>query len=288
MCGIIHTDLKPENVLLCLTDPELKEISENGYLDISKKKNHNENQHSNQKKEQNHQNKFITDESTSKAEAEVTTQSNQNLKKQKKKDKRKKMKNKKKHVKKLQKLGLNEEEIKMALENLNQTSKKEEENKKCEIPKSDSDTEENEIEIDDLLERPKIQSVPRYVQDMNDSEEGEYDFDISDYSRKLQKYIKEKNRIKNDLEYRNQLIEKHKMLESASDENQKMSILKSAANDRGKKRGPGLDENVNVKIVDMGNACWFHHHFSTEIQTRQYRSPEVFSILFFSIERINE
>jgi len=54
----------------------------------------------------------------------------------------------------------------------------------------------------------------------------------------------------------------------------KMNILKSA-NDRGKKRGPGLDENVNVKIVDMGNACWLHHHFSTEIQTRQYRSPEV-------------
>jgi serine/threonine-protein kinase SRPK3 len=25
----------------------------------------------------------------------------------------------------------------------------------------------------------------------------------------------------------------------------------------------------------MGNACWYHHHFSTEIQTRQYRSPEV-------------
>jgi serine/threonine-protein kinase SRPK3 len=27
--------------------------------------------------------------------------------------------------------------------------------------------------------------------------------------------------------------------------------------------------------VDLGNACWKHHHFSTEIQTRQYRSPEV-------------
>ena len=92
----------------------------------------------------------------------------------------------------------------------------------------------------------------------------------------MQSYIKDKNRIKNDAEYRNELVEKLKKLESASDEKEKISILKSAANDRGKKRGPGLDENVNVKIVDMGNACWFHHHFSTEIQTRQYRSPEVF------------
>jgi serine/threonine protein kinase len=30
-----------------------------------------------------------------------------------------------------------------------------------------------------------------------------------------------------------------------------------------------------IKIADLGNACWKHHHFSTEIQTRQYRSPEV-------------
>lgn len=30
-----------------------------------------------------------------------------------------------------------------------------------------------------------------------------------------------------------------------------------------------------VKICDMGNGCWSHHHFTPEIQTRQYRSPEV-------------
>lgn len=29
-----------------------------------------------------------------------------------------------------------------------------------------------------------------------------------------------------------------------------------------------------MKIADLGNACWRHHHFATEIQTRQYRSPE--------------
>jgi serine/threonine-protein kinase SRPK3 len=26
--------------------------------------------------------------------------------------------------------------------------------------------------------------------------------------------------------------------------------------------------------VDMGNGCWTHHHFTSQIQTRQYRSPE--------------
>lgn len=35
------------------------------------------------------------------------------------------------------------------------------------------------------------------------------------------------------------------------------------------------DELISVKIADLGNACWTHHHFTDEIQTRQYRSPEV-------------
>lgn len=30
-----------------------------------------------------------------------------------------------------------------------------------------------------------------------------------------------------------------------------------------------------MKIADLGNACWTHKHFTDDIQTRQYRSPEV-------------
>ncbi|KAI8808417.1 kinase-like domain-containing protein [Cladochytrium replicatum] len=30
----------------------------------------------------------------------------------------------------------------------------------------------------------------------------------------------------------------------------------------------------SVKIADLGNACWVDHHFTNDIQTRQYRSPE--------------
>ncbi|PXF43327.1 Protein kinase dsk1 [Gracilariopsis chorda] len=30
-----------------------------------------------------------------------------------------------------------------------------------------------------------------------------------------------------------------------------------------------------VKIADLGNACWINKHFTEDIQTRQYRSPEV-------------
>merc|ERR1740121_1162166 len=41
----------------------------------------------------------------------------------------------------------------------------------------------------------------------------------------------------------------------------------------------GLDlfdhPGVTYKVADLGNACWVEKHFSDEIQTRQYRSPEV-------------
>lgn len=37
-----------------------------------------------------------------------------------------------------------------------------------------------------------------------------------------------------------------------------------------------LEENlISVKIADLGNACWVDKHFTNDIQTRQYRSPEV-------------
>jgi len=44
---------------------------------------------------------------------------------------------------------------------------------------------------------------------------------------------------------------------------------------KAKRRGPKLDESLKLKICDLGNGCWTYHHFSTAIQTRQYRSPEV-------------
>ena len=33
-------------------------------------------------------------------------------------------------------------------------------------------------------------------------------------------------------------------------------------------------DEFELKIWDLGNGWWTHHHFSSEIQTRQYRSPE--------------
>ncbi|OAG37665.1 hypothetical protein AYO21_08149 [Fonsecaea monophora] len=47
-------------------------------------------------------------------------------------------------------------------------------------------------------------------------------------------------------------------------------VLKAAKNEN-----EPLGEIISVKIADLGNACWVGHHFTNDIQTRQYRSPEV-------------
>ncbi|PPR07639.1 hypothetical protein CVT24_006547 [Panaeolus cyanescens] len=36
-----------------------------------------------------------------------------------------------------------------------------------------------------------------------------------------------------------------------------------------------VQEKITVKIADLGNATWIEHHFTDDIQTRQYRCPEV-------------
>jgi len=36
---------------------------------------------------------------------------------------------------------------------------------------------------------------------------------------------------------------------------------------------------VTNKIADVGNACWIDRHFTDDVTTRQYRSPEVRSLL---------
>jgi len=35
------------------------------------------------------------------------------------------------------------------------------------------------------------------------------------------------------------------------------------------------DVDINIKLCDMGNACYIDKHYSDVIQTREYRSPEV-------------
>lgn len=55
----------------------------------------------------------------------------------------------------------------------------------------------------------------------------------------------------------------------------KSSSPLAAAGEKRKAEDPHAFDIISVKIADLGNACWVSHHFTNDIQTRQYRSPEV-------------
>lgn len=68
--------------------------------------------------------------------------------------------------------------------------------------------------------------------------------------------------------------------ESATEPSSSREPSQSSSVARSSSRQPDLrDKNVLMScrsvIVDLGNACWTHRHFSEDIQTRQYRAPEV-------------
>lgn len=54
----------------------------------------------------------------------------------------------------------------------------------------------------------------------------------------------------------------------------KLCSQPSTPTKRSRTSSPG-PRYVRVKIADLGNACWRDQHFTSDIQTRQYRSPEV-------------
>ena len=292
ICHIIHTDLKPENVLVCLTNEELKTIQETGHLEIEKagkkkknKKNNNESQNDMSK----------------------NGMSGKQMRK-------KRNKFKKKQIKKLEKMGLSPQEIEIQLkiimdkkeEEENNKKEEEENNKKDEEENNKKDEEENnkkdeeesdedsdieDYDIDDLIERPRILSIPKININVDDSEENiedeeeenlinlgiknpHFNVNLMDYSKSLKAYLREKKRIIQDDDYKKNMILQNEMLSKAKTEFEKEKI-KQNLKEKFNRKGPEISPSIEVKICDVGNACWFNHHFSSIIQTRQYRAPEV-------------
>ena len=265
MCHIIHTDMKPENILVCLTDEELRQIQKTGiYINNSKKTKN---------KEEKSKNKDYT--------------INDFLAYKKEKDKNNKEKIIK-HVKNLERMGMSHEEIEFKIKKI--------------MDKNADDDMENineKIDINDLIMRPRVCSVPKIKLSKNnyfsynlkknkiqteDEEDFDnafiincytfYDLNIAKYSKTLQEYLKDKNRLLHDKNYRNMVLLKQKIISTNKNEFEKISYIKDI-DTYFTDRGPQIDSSFTVKICDIGNACWFNHHFSTIIQTRQYRSPEV-------------
>ena len=272
MCHIIHTDLKPENVLVCLTKDELKEIQATGHLNIQKS----------DKKKKNKNNISTANTSTNLNDSKINLdEKNQMTGKQARK---KRQKFRKKQIKKMEKMGMSPQEIEKKMTEIMKQ-------KKSSIQEKDEENiDVDNFDIDELIERPRISSVPKININGNQKDEDNYQYDeeednyldsnppyninIMEYSKNLQRYLKEKTRILHDEDYRRNMIEKNNILTSEVSDQEKSKMMKKLS-EKMSHRGPEIDPSIEVKICDIGNACWFNHHFSTIIQTRQYRSPEV-------------
>ena len=263
MCGIIHTDLKPENVLVCLTENELKEIKDTGYFDEARLK-----RKTTQKDK---------DKDTTVTDSEGQDNNNNDKKKLTGKQLRKRnQKFKKRQKKKLENKGMTKDEVDKALNEM-LTKRKEETLKQ----KVETDVNTDNYKLEELIDRPRIASEPKYnlnnevnEYEYDDNDNCSYEFDFFDYMKSLQLYTKERNRIISDPIYRKELMVRSKMIKEAKNDKEREIVL-NTIHEKMSRRGPEIDFNIEVKICDVGNACWFNHHFSTKIQTRQYRSPEV-------------
>ena len=279
ICHIIHTDMKPENILVCLTNEELRLIQETGTYNINK----NSNKNSNNKKE------FCVND----------------IMKARKKLIEERKKNQIKQVKRMERSEISQEIIEERIKKIMELE--DEENNYENI---NNTINVNNFDINELIERPRIKSVPKNNIDIsfpennnynnssnndsndmlinayneNDNSDGTenreeknknpYDISLKLYKLSLQNYSKEKNRILHDINYRKFILLQNKIISEKKSLEEKNYFLKDI-NNYFALRGPNVDLSIQVKICDIGNACWFNYHFSTIIQTRQYRSPEV-------------
>ena len=339
---LIHTDLKPENVVIWLTDEEEKEIRDKGVLKTTKMYHQDEKQieraiagaHDNiilSHREFNKDDELPSRKQTegTQSELEMSKDASQHAGKNSKK--KQQYKKKQKQIKKFIKQGklpqnyseLSKEEKDRLYNDLcpNIHHNETKDNDKSEIQKEEENKDEDNIDINiepesiDIWDSTQMTTNTDFNKTNTDFKEST-DFSMIKEEKKIEesqneKVIedgkeKEETKIKNETKTKvkspakwrpssvphkadwnddERELEKLKQLmgDGMEDVPTKPNIPKINTDmlkyqekmfDKATKRGPKIDENVNIAIVDMGNGWWTHHHFTSQIQTRQYRSPE--------------
>lgn len=333
ICKLIHTDLKPENVVITLTKKELREIRDKGVLKTTKMYDKNEKQIAravagandeiilSSRAEDDHKNKHANDaishfEAATKDWTEMTAKEKKNFRKRRSKRIKKYIKQSR-LPENFHELDKQEQDslynmIREDVENENisryglDTSKMDE--SRVETHKDD-ETDANEINIDskDIELAETTQMTTNTEISKSKEENGIHKPDITDTpeAKENNPPVEEKKSSpkKRPTAFRHSSVPGNKGLMDDDDQEDRQDIEKlkqlmaegmddtptkpniprlntnmikqdAKPNDRVTKRGPKIDEEVNLAIVDMGNGCWTHHHFTSQIQTRQYRSPE--------------
>jgi serine/threonine-protein kinase SRPK3 len=241
MCNIVHTDLKPENVLICLTEEEVAQIATENRL------KQNKNEHKHLKRDRNIAELALgaSFKNLITGEKPISTT----------------MKEDRAHSGELYPIDPLEPISYSNCEGFSPLTYAELlpeyttaiKNKKKKLrTKHQKELEEINIKKFDEFKQQKIasQSHPEIKEEDEAKEHEDSKEDIK------AEVIGKKDKLEGDMQ-----------IDLTSPDEQ-------TPQERTGSKGPKIDEKVRLKICDLGNGCWTHHHFSSEIQTRQYRSPE--------------
>jgi len=269
-CQIIHTDIKPENVLVCVDEAhikriaaeatqhqklgiklpgsamstapkELRKVDLSAKMSKSKKKKLKKREKRNQalmeeamqhvmETEPKIEAKIVNGESEVGQDSEVATTKEQ--------DNSSKV----------------EEEVKEAGEKVVEKEKKVDEKEKEEESKSCSDEKGEQAEV--------------VVNGTHHAEEESLQSPVSESECKSEAMVTSPEEEKSEVTMRTE-SEEREVVEGGE------PVLPPAEEARKPDPCTEVVSGLTVKIADLGNACWVHHHFTEDIQTRQYRSLEV-------------
>ena len=235
ICNVIHTDINPENILLCLNKDELFSIQEAGHFDVQKSAKRNK-ESNNISKNKNLDSRIIN----------VNDDNNDII------------------INDINLMDI-DSEIKEAKKNLELKTDDINEN-----GNDDNYSIEDLIERPRAASLPKLNLKLNIDNDDNNF----HDMDLNSYIYDVENYLKEKKRIVNDEKYRKKLIKKNKLLSEAKKIKEKNEIFLFLNKEQNKSQ-KYIEPDINIKICHFNKACKFNHRKNKKIQTRQYRSPEV-------------
>ena len=225
---MIHTDFKPENVVVCLRDEEVEEIHKTGQLTTTKMgknehiKNMNMKVAGTLKPPPKTESPQKTDGTASECQSSTTNEV---------------------YDPKLFE-GLSSKQKKNLRKKLQRQRKKKEKLENSQISSSIDLNESKENVSGGALEDQEIDAL---------------DIDIGGESKAAEQKAPEPPKVEKEEE---KVSEVNSIVEKSDDEKA------DEPNEQHGKRGRKLDDKVMVKICDMGNGCWTYHHFTPEIQTR--------------------
>jgi serine/threonine protein kinase len=322
-CGIIHTDLKPENVLLCLDESDLADIIKHKQLyknektekrlNMMRKKINNNFQKENKENQANQsdsdkENNLIEEGAETKI-MNLNEQLEKNLNFSKKTSVNRVIDNgSQRHIEDLlipkEIEEMNNFEPKVILNDVSEDVSETDESK---IQSLNSLPTEGIFNLMILTPKEMFNEVQQIIQE----EQVEDNEEIKKIKKRIKRKMKRhKKRWKGMSEKEKEdylaskeiylLQRKHKnSFNLVDDPNVRMELRKISDNSQAEQRistknqesrkkvetykynenasdlSVGLKSNFKIKIADLGNGCWTHYHFQPEIQTRQYRGPEV-------------